>query len=49
MEFQINVPGVLEVLPTLGLGLLGIFVVTAIIIVVMQVLTKIPSKEEPTE
>ena len=41
----INVQGFLESLPIMGIGMVGIFIVTIIIIVVVEILNKTTTKK----
>lgn len=43
---QINVDNLLTALPIMGKGMLGIFVVTAVIILVVSLLNRIPAEKE---
>ncbi|MBQ7130108.1 MAG: oxaloacetate decarboxylase [Oscillospiraceae bacterium] len=44
MEFALNVENLLTVLPVMGYGMLGIFIVTGIIIGVVSLLNKMTSR-----
>lgn len=46
MNFAFNVDAFLNSLPYMGKGMLGIFVVTAVIVIVVNALNNLPEKEE---
>jgi len=44
MKFNINTDALLETLPIMGKGMLGIFIVTAVIVLSMLILNKVSNK-----
>lgn len=46
MDFGINLQGLLDSLPYMGKGMLGIFVVTAVVVVVVNALNSMPGKKK---
>lgn len=46
MNFTVDFDAFLNALPYMGKGMLGIFVVTAVIVVVVNALNNLPEKKE---